>query len=77
MKYKLLRFSLIAVFAMLWGSVFAQVPDETITFSELGYENAQAVTEVQGAYVVLTLDKGPSTDPAYYTTGSALRLYRL
>ena len=75
MKYKLLRLSLMACLTMLWGTAFAQDPDETITFSELGYENAQKITEVQGTDVVLTLDKGQSTDPAYYTTGSALRLY--
>ena len=75
MKYKLLRLSLMACLTMLWGTAFAQDPDETFVFSEMGYSNAEKITEVQGTDVTLTLDKGPSTDPAYYTTGSALRLY--
>ena len=74
MKYKLLRFSLLSIFAMFWGMAFAQ--DETIDFSALGYENGQEVTEVNGTDVTLTLDKGTNNNaPKYYTTGTALRLY--
>ena len=77
MKYKLLRFSLIGIFAMLWGMTFAQ--DETITFSELGLENGLAIAAnetIKGTDVQIQVSKGSgSTAPAYYTTGAALRLY--
>ena len=64
---------LIAVASVAWGDEVT----ETITFSELGYENAADVTEVEGTNVVLALAKGTNTQnaPKYYTTGSGVRLY--
>ena len=50
--------------------------EETIVFSELGYENGAEVATVNGQVVTLTLDKGTNSNaPKYYTTGSAVRLY--
>ena len=49
---------------------------ETITFSELGYENAGELSTVEGDYVTLTFSVGTgSTTPKYYTSGTAARLY--
>ncbi|MBQ8128171.1 MAG: Ig-like domain-containing protein [Prevotella sp.] len=64
---------LIAVASVAWGDEVT----ETITFSELGYENAADVTEVEGTNVVLALAKGTNTQnaPKYYTAGSGVRLY--
>ena len=49
----------------------------SITFSEQGYSNAQAVTECKvGDYITITFDKGIyNENPKYYTTGAAIRLY--
>ena len=56
-------------------AVFNVAQAETFTFSTMGYENAQEVTEVKGTYVTITLDKGEGTSPKYYNSGSALRVY--
>lgn len=49
---------------------------ETFTFSELGYDNTEAVTTVDGTNVTLTFDQGTSNNaPKYYTTGSGVRMY--
>ena len=36
MKYKLLRFSLLGIFAMFWGMAFAQEPAVTLDFTSQG-----------------------------------------
>lgn len=59
-------------------SVATSFAERTVTFnfSQLGYANAQAVTEVVQDGVTFTLSKGSGTTaPAYYTSGSALRTY--
>lgn len=66
---------LLSLFAAV-ASVVAMAGEYSVTFSELGYENAEDVTEVQIGNVTLTLDKGTnSNSPKYYTTGTALRVY--
>ena len=76
MKYRLLRFSLIGIFAMLWGAASAQGPDETITFSEQGYDNGAVVETVKGTDVTLAFHQGTNSNaPKYYTTSEAVRLY--
>ena len=76
MKYRLLRFSLIGIFAMLWGAASAQSPDETITFSEQGYDNGAVVQTVKGTDVTLAFDQGTNSNaPKYYIQGEAVRLY--
>ena len=69
-------FSLLFV-ALLAMSAWADTV-VTVDFSAQGWDNGQLVTEaplvVDG--VTLTFDKGEgTTKPAYYTTGSAVRLY--
>ena len=78
MKYKLLRFSLIGIFAMLWGNAFGQSPDETITFSEKGYANDEVVQTVKGTDVTLKFSLGDNTNgnpPKYYDVGTGVRMY--
>ena len=76
MKYRLLRLSFMAIFAMLWGNTFAQSPDETITFSDRGYDNAEVVQTVSGVDVTLEFHQGTNTiAPKYYDAGTAVRVY--
>lgn len=51
--------------------------DVTVTFSELGYANAAAVTDVKvDDNISLVCTKGSGSNaPAYYTSGAALRMY--
>ena len=71
---KHLRLSLLCLLALLCGNAFAAT--ETITFSDLGFENAEELTTVEGDNVTLTFDVGTgSTTPKYYTSGTAARLY--
>lgn len=56
----------------------APVTEETFTFANLGYENAQSVTTVNGSACTLLFNDGTNTqnDPRYYTTGSGVRIYK-
>ena len=57
----------------VFGSAFAQ---ETFIFANMGYENAQDITEIKGENVTLTFDKGTGTNsPKYYDNGTNVRLY--
>lgn len=48
----------------------------TITFADCGWSNSEKVTSYTKDDITLTFAKnGGSSDPAYYTSGSALRLY--
>lgn len=54
----------------VWGA------DETITFSEQGYTNQQAITTVNGTNFTIAFDKGSNSNaPKYYTSGTAIRAY--
>ena len=55
----------------------ASTSDETITFSEKGYSNAQNVTNVSGTTIALVFAQGSneSNAPKYYTTGTGVRTY--
>ena len=47
-----------------------------LTADAQGFENQQKVSSVSGSVVTLTFSKGTgATDPAYYTTGDAVRVY--
>ena len=60
---------LCAVFSSAWGQ-------ETITFSENGYTNGEAITQVNGTDFTITFDKGTNSNaPKYYTSGTAIRVY--
>ena len=49
---------------------------EVIDFSKQDYANAQAISSFDGNFCSIAFDKGTnSTAPAYYTTGSAVRVY--
>ena len=53
------------------------IAEETITFSELGYANADDITKVEGKAATLSFDKGSnaSNAPKYYNTGTGARMY--
>ena len=55
---------------------YAEATTVTIVTADLGYENADDVKDVSKDGVTITFDKGAgSSDPKYYTTGSAIRVY--
>ena len=56
------------------GSMFAA--EESVTFSEQGYTNGQAVESYAGTNFTIAFDKGSNSNaPKYYTTGTAMRCY--
>lgn len=59
---------------VVWASGFAQ-DTETIDFSSKGYSNAKKISKVQGENVTLTFTANGGTAPAYYTSGTAIRMY--
>ncbi len=68
--------SMLLLCALIVGSSNAWADSETITLSEQGYSNEQKVTSTTSGDVTLTYNKGTSsTDPAYYNTGSGVRVY--
>lgn len=72
MKQKL-RLIMLVLLCALTGNAMS----ETITFADLGYENADDVTIVEGTNVTLTFDKGTGTNaPKYYASGAAVRMYK-
>ena len=50
---------------------------ETFTFSELGYDNGDTITTVEGEDVTLTFAQGTNSNnaPKYYSTGTGVRMY--
>ena len=56
--------------------MWAADADETITFSEQGYNNEQVIASVSGTDFTITFYKGSNTNaPKYYTSGTAIRAY--
>lgn len=55
----------------------AWATEETITFSEQGYSNGEAITEVSGTNFSITFNKGTNSSnaPKYYSTGTSIRAY--
>ncbi len=53
------------------------ITEETITFSEKGYENGAEVASAAASAFTITFDKGTNTNnaPKYYGTGEAIRTY--
>jgi hypothetical protein len=71
---KILRFSFVALMAMMFGNVMAD--EVTIDFTAKGYTNAQEITTVEQDGISLTFDAGTNKNaPKYYTTGTAVRCY--
>ncbi|MBO2525409.1 MAG: hypothetical protein CW341_06910 [Bacteroidetes bacterium] len=67
--------AILLVMLMAVGNLFAE--EVTVTFSEQGYENAEAVTALSVNNLSLTFDQGTNTSngPKYYNSGQAIRLY--
>jgi len=63
--------------AAILGMAFnAHAAEVTIDLSAQGYTNQQAVTSTTSGDVTLTYDKGTSSNaPAYYSSGTAVRVY--
>lgn len=71
---RILRPFLTLLMLVVWASGFAQ-DTETIDFSSLGFSNAQRISKVQGENVTLTFTANGGTAPAYYNSGTAIRMY--
>ena len=70
-----LKSLLIALFVLFGGGVISAT-EETITFSEQGYQNQQTISEVTGSGITITFNKGTNSNaPKYYTSGTAVRAY--
>ena len=63
--------------AKLWANTNTQIQSGTdsITFSDEGYSNGQAIESFNVGSVAATTASNGGTAPAYYNTGSAFRLY--
>lgn len=71
---KKLRLMMTMLLLAVMGSVWAT--EETINLSQQGYSNGQGVSSTQGTVVTLTYNQGgSSTPPAYYDTGTGVRVY--
>ena len=68
---------LLSFFCLAGLVSYATAEEVTVTFKEQGYENAEEITELaMNDQITVTFDKGESnTDPKYYSTGNAFRLY--
>lgn len=71
---RILRSFLTLLMLVVWASGFAQ-DTETIDFSSLGFSNAQRISKVQGENVTLTFTANGGTAPAYYNSGTSIRMY--
>lgn len=73
---KILSFSLLAFLLLIGTNAWAEATaTETITLSDQGYTNGQAVSSTSGTVVTLDYTDGTSTATAYYTTGNGVRVY--
>lgn len=70
------KFLLLFTFLFALGFSLTKAETVTVTFSESGYANAQKVPSFKAGEIEFTLEKGTSnTDPAYYNTGTGIRVY--
>ncbi len=68
------KFLSLVMMAML--AVGAWAADETVVFSEQGYDNQEEVTSYSGTDFTVTFDKGTNSNtPKYFNTGAAIRVY--
>lgn len=74
--FKHLRYSLLTLLLAVFTGAWAETITETITLSEQGYGNAEAVSSTEGTNFTLTYNRGTgNTAPAYYNTGTGVRVY--
>ncbi len=67
-------FSVLVLFVL--GTLPSFGADESVTFSEQGYTNQQAVSSYSGTDFSIAFDKGSNSNaPKYYTSGTAIRAY--
>lgn len=66
----------------MWLSVLLSVwvcaawAQETITFSERGFNNQEVISTVKGSSFTIDFNKGTNSNtPKYYTSGTAIRIY--
>ena len=70
---KILRYSFVALLAMLFGNIYAE---ETVDFTAQGYANGSEVASYQGTNFTLTFaGNGASNAPKYYNSGTSIRMY--
>ena len=79
MKTRLLSFKsllLICVLAIVGGAQAWAQATETVDFSAQKYNDKQKITEYKGTNFSVAFSKASgSNNPAYYTSGTAIRLY--
>lgn len=76
MRQKFYFKSLLIALFVLFGGGGISAAVETITFSEQGFDNGEAVLTVTGTGITITFDKGTNSNaPKYYTSGTAIRAY--
>ena len=77
MKQNLLFKLMLFMAVMLFGASGAFAADETITFSQQGYDNSEEITTVSGTNFTITFNIGTnnSNAPKYYNAGTAIRVY--
>lgn len=70
LRYLFSTFLLLLVAGVTWAA------DESVTFSQQGYSNGEAVETYTGTNFSIAFDKGSNNNaPKYYTTGTAIRAY--
>ena len=73
--FKLRASVLVALMCAAYTGAWAD--EETVTFFEQQYENAQAIESYEGTNFTITFYQGTNNNnaPKYYTTGAAIRAY--
>ncbi len=73
-----LRFTLLLLLSFVLGGGYSLAQDETIVFFDQGYSNGKTLTSetTNGTNCKITYAKGSGNAPAYYDSGSAVRIYK-
>ena len=72
--FKLRAGMLVALMCAAFTGAWAD--EESVDFSEQGYENALAIETYEGTNFTITFNKGTNNNaPKYYTSGTAIRCY--
>ena len=71
-----LRGAFLIVFFFAFSVLYSYAADESVTFSDNGYTNQEAVESYAGTDFTITFDKGTNSNaPKYFTSGTAIRCY--